>query len=230
MHMKYISVWKEPSVSNLYSHPITFSLLLFLFLKNTKWSVSRLVVSVCDPVDFSPPSSSVHGILQAIILEWVAIPFSWGSSWLRDQIWVPYIAGRFFTIWATREALKYYSIELWFNGQIICRVIWIFTVLVLPSCQKNKANNVRTVVFRGSSLSRLITQLWFLSLTYTERKSGVQFDHRSGLSSGNHKAWLWKLRANKCTFQHWGRGTARQLQAQCSATLIFTPNQSTIRY
>ena len=137
MHLKYISAWKEPSVSNLYSHPIRFSLLLFLILKNTKWSVSHSVVSVCDPMDSSPSSSSVHGILQAIIQKWVAIPFSWGSSWLRDQIWVPYIAGRFFTIWATREALKYYySIELWSKGQITCRVIWIFKVFVLPSCQK----------------------------------------------------------------------------------------------
>ena len=51
------------------------------------------------------PGSSVHGILQARILEWVAIPFSRGSSWLRDQTWVSLVAGRFFTIWATREAL-----------------------------------------------------------------------------------------------------------------------------
>ena len=48
--------------------------------------------------------SSDHGILQARILEWVAIPFSRGSSWHRDQTWVFCIAGRFFTIWATREA------------------------------------------------------------------------------------------------------------------------------
>ena len=45
----------------------------------------------------------VHGILQARILEWAAIPFSWGSSQLRDQTQVSHIAGGFF-IWATREA------------------------------------------------------------------------------------------------------------------------------
>ena len=45
----------------------------------------------------------LHGILQARILERVAIPFSRGSSWPRDQTQVSYIAGRFFTIWATRE-------------------------------------------------------------------------------------------------------------------------------
>ena len=49
---------------------------------------------------------TVHGILQAEILEWVAIPFSRGSSQPRDQIQVSHIAGRFFTIEATREAQK----------------------------------------------------------------------------------------------------------------------------
>ena len=51
------------------------------------------------------PGFSVHGIiLQARILEWVAFPFSRGSSQLRDQTRVSCIAGRFLTIWATREA------------------------------------------------------------------------------------------------------------------------------
>ena len=57
-----------------------------------------------DPMDCSPPGFSVHGILQARILESVAILFSWGSSWPMDQTQVSRIAGRFFTIWATREA------------------------------------------------------------------------------------------------------------------------------
>ena len=55
---------------------------------------------LCDPVDCSPPGSSVHGILQARILEWVAISFSRGSFWLKDQTQVSCIAGRFFSIWA----------------------------------------------------------------------------------------------------------------------------------
>ena len=50
-------------------------------------------------MDCSPPGSSVHEILQARILEWVAIPFSRGSSQPRDQTQVSCIAGRFFTIW-----------------------------------------------------------------------------------------------------------------------------------
>ena len=60
--------------------------------------------TLCDPVDYSSSGSSVHGILQAKILEVVAMPFSRGSSWPRDWTQVSGIAGRFFTIWATREA------------------------------------------------------------------------------------------------------------------------------
>ena len=55
--------------------------------------------------DCSPPGSSVHGILQPRILEWVAISSSRGSSWPRDQTQVSCIAGRFFTIWATWEII-----------------------------------------------------------------------------------------------------------------------------
>ena len=63
----------------------------------------------CDPMDCSLPGSSVHGILQARILEWVAIPFSRGSSWPRDWAKVCHLAGRFFTIWATRETIHQFK-------------------------------------------------------------------------------------------------------------------------
>ena len=63
-----------------------------------------LVVSdSCDPMDCSLPGSSIHRILQARILEWVAISFSRGSSQPRTRTQVSCIAGRFFTDWATRE-------------------------------------------------------------------------------------------------------------------------------
>ena len=65
-------------------------------------------LTLCNPMDCGPPGSSAHEILQARILEWVAMPFSRGSSQFRDQTWVSYIAGRFFTVWVITEAL--YSI------------------------------------------------------------------------------------------------------------------------
>ena len=70
--------------------------------------VSQLCPTLCDPMDYSLPGSSVHEILQARILEWVAIPSPRKSSLPRDQTWVSCIAGRFFTIWATREAGIYH--------------------------------------------------------------------------------------------------------------------------
>ena len=62
--------------------------------------VTQSCLAPCDPMDYA-----VHGILQARKLEWVAYPFSRGSSWLRNWTRVSCIAGGFFTSWDTREAL-----------------------------------------------------------------------------------------------------------------------------
>ena len=62
-------------------------------------------------MDCSPPGSSVHGILQARILEWAAIFSSKGSSQPRDWICISYTAGGFFTIWAIREAPSAKSLQ-----------------------------------------------------------------------------------------------------------------------
>ena len=87
-------------------------------MERSKWtSRTNICVCVCVCVyakslqsdltlrlhDCSPPHSSVHGILQARIQEWVATPFFRESFWPRDQTPVSCIAGRFFTVWATRE-------------------------------------------------------------------------------------------------------------------------------
>ena len=66
--------------------------------------VAQSCLTLCDPVDCSLPGSSLHEILQARILEWVAISFSRGSSQPRDRTWVSRIAGRHFNRGATREA------------------------------------------------------------------------------------------------------------------------------
>ena len=64
-----------------------------------------IVLTLCDPMDCSPPDSSVHGILQERMMEQVVIPFSRRLSQPRDWTWVSCIAGCFFIIWATRKAL-----------------------------------------------------------------------------------------------------------------------------
>ena len=74
--------------------------------------VAQPCPTIFNSMDCSLPGSSVHGILQVRILEWVTIPFSSGSSWPRDQTQVSCITGTFFTIWAIREALTF-CIWLW---------------------------------------------------------------------------------------------------------------------
>ena len=60
----------------------------YLYKKKVKVLVAQLCPTLCDPMDCNPPSSSVHGILQARKLEGVAIPFSRGSSQPEDWTWV----------------------------------------------------------------------------------------------------------------------------------------------
>ena len=91
-------------------------------IKNIRWyvkwsEVAQLCLTLCDPMDCSLPGFSVHGIFvhgifQARVLEWVAISFSRGSSWLRDGTQVSCISGRCFTLWVTREALRWYRREV----------------------------------------------------------------------------------------------------------------------
>ena len=69
-----------------------------------KMKITQSCPTLWDPMDYT-----VHGIIQARILEWVAFPISRGSSQPRDWAQVSHIAGRFFTSWATREAKEYWS-------------------------------------------------------------------------------------------------------------------------
>ena len=79
-----------------------------------KWKalVTQLCLTLFNPMHYSPPGSSVHGILQARILEWIAIPCSRGSSGHRDRTQVSCIVGRFFTMWPPRE------VDLWIKVSI----------------------------------------------------------------------------------------------------------------
>ena len=65
--------------------------------------VAQSCPTLCDPMDCSLPGASIHGIFQAIVLEWIAISFSRGSSRPRDRTQVSHIIDRRFTVWATRE-------------------------------------------------------------------------------------------------------------------------------
>ena len=91
--------------------------------------VTQLCPTLWDPMDCIACQAPLFmEIVQARILEWVAIPSSRGSSQHRDLTQVSCIVGSFFTIWVTRE-LKFMSIELMmlFNSLILCCCIFLFT-------------------------------------------------------------------------------------------------------
>ena len=83
-----------------------------------KLLVAQPCPTLCDPMDCSPPGFPVHGILQARTVE---DPFSRGSSQPRDQTRVSHMAGRFFTIWAAREAL---ILQLLFSHWVMSHSLW----------------------------------------------------------------------------------------------------------
>ena len=68
---------------------------------------SQSSLTLCDPVNCSPSGSSIYGILQTRILEWIAISYSRGSSWPRDWTCVSCIGGRFFTTWPPEKPHLY---------------------------------------------------------------------------------------------------------------------------
>ena len=85
---------------------IQFYIYMNAFMTEREKRESEVIQScstLCNLLDCSLPSSSIHGIFQARVLEWVVISFSRGSLWRMDRTWVSRIAGRCFNLWATRE-------------------------------------------------------------------------------------------------------------------------------
>ena len=103
-------------------------------------------LTLFDPMDCSSPGPSVHGILQARILEWVAMPSSRGSSQPRDWTQVSHTAGKFFTIWTTSNIwylasfhmLMGYSSIL--SGEMSIQVLYSLTglpIFLLLMCRRS---------------------------------------------------------------------------------------------
>ena len=127
-------------------HLFTCSLLVCL--------VAQSCLTLCDPLDCSPPGSSVHGIFQIRLLEWVAISFSGGSSEPRDWPCISCMKGGLFTHWAIGEASCGhwpFVYHLWRN---ICQVfgpfIWVVCFVVL---------SLRTSLYIQDV--NLLSGLWF---------------------------------------------------------------------
>ena len=121
---------------------------LILGMKNES-EVAQSSPSLCDPMDCSPPCSSVHGILQARILEWVAISFSRGSSWPRDGTQVSCIVVICFNLWATREAHNRHYYVFILQSQVLADTHWLSLMLteVLLYTISNSTENTAHLVW-----------------------------------------------------------------------------------
>ena len=98
MHQRWFILEKNKTQQNV-------TLFLLDLRKEKESEAAQSCLTLCDPMGCRQPGASVQGIFQARVLEWVAISFSRGSSRPWDQTPVSCIAGRHFTVWASREAL-----------------------------------------------------------------------------------------------------------------------------
>ena len=99
--------------------------------------VAQLCLTLCNPMDCSPPGFSVYGIVQARILEWIAIPFSRGTSQPRDRTLVSCIVGRFFTVWATGKSTYLYTHTFYIDGNmhlILVCLLSSYSVIYTRGC------------------------------------------------------------------------------------------------
>ena len=88
---------------------ISASFFLLMNIPESESEVTQSCLTLSDPMDCSLPGSSVRGIFQARVVEWVAISFSKESSQPRDWTRISHIAGRCFNLWATREVQSWYK-------------------------------------------------------------------------------------------------------------------------
>ena len=126
--------------------------------------VAQSCPTLCDPMDCSPPGSSVHGIFQARVLEWIAISFSSGSSQPRDWTRVSRTVGRCFTIWATKEAPLSRDITLSTKVRLVKAVVFPVVMYGCESWTVKKAEHRRIDAFELWCWRRLLRVLCLLLL------------------------------------------------------------------
>ena len=97
-----------------------------LFSIFLSWAQLLQLFQLCNPMDCSPPGSSVHGILQERILEWVAMSSSRGSSPPRDWTWVSCIAGEVFTTELPGKPFQFSQGYTLFWGDFLGYICWSF--------------------------------------------------------------------------------------------------------
>ena len=117
-----------PFVSFVHSTTARVSSVCFMQILIMLCIAQSCPILFCDPMDYCPPGSSVHGIFQARILEWVAISFSRGSLWPRYQTCVSCIGRQILYHWATTEA-QYLSLIL---ACLFTLIMAMFEKLITP--------------------------------------------------------------------------------------------------
>ena len=114
---------------------------------------SALFDSLQVLMDCSPPSSSVHGILQARILLQVAISFSRGYSQPKDWAWVSCIAGRFIPLWATRECNDSQMVSIYLDFSILLYDVYFWSLQIASSAEDyNLSEPVQILPFSENTL------------------------------------------------------------------------------
>ena len=129
--------------------PIQYILLHYFTKGNLILLKSEVIQScptLCNPMGWSLPGSSVHGILQARVLEWVAISFSRGSSWPRDRTQVSCIVSRRYTIWAT-SINKFFPISL--ASRMVMWPVWPIGGKHMSHCRQWGQCSLRKVTERA---------------------------------------------------------------------------------
>ena len=151
--------------------------------------VSQLCLTLCDPMDCSPPGCSDHGILQEKILEWVDIPFSRGSSRPRDWSYVSCIAGGVFTVWSTTESLLERHALLFAGLLFIITSIWHHTVFWSPLSQSHSYKWCWKESLRRTQEGDL-SVLWTVGLRVSVT---VGWHHDCDIVASGQRAWcLWE--------------------------------------
>ena len=166
LHFDFLCVCNYKTRSYIWEN-VTVNLVIQLILCffPLKVCISEVLVPQSCPTFWDPmvcilSGSSVHGILQARMLEYLAIPFSRKSSWPRDQTQVSCIAGRFFTNWVTREALNFAYIL-----KILSYFI-LFAYTLIPSRWHLTSRWLMSCITVKLLSKNIVTKSYFLSLCF----------------------------------------------------------------
>ena len=141
------------------------------------WRDAQSCPTLCDPMDSSLPGSSVHGIFQAIVLEWIAISFSKGSSQPSNRTQVSRIVNRCFTIWATREVLQWYYYNTKHNIPTLLCLKMGAIISTFIHWHKVHGTKIRTRVWKQADMS-LDSSSATLSHLILEKRQNLLFPHQ----------------------------------------------------